>query len=301
MSAPQTEPINLASQLRNCVHQYARLTSQKQEEQDNSAKALKQEIIKLKEKLAQETAANKQLSCQQEEMRVMSNALIAELGEADKLRLSSYIENSSAPIVFDCGGHYGCSAVLLKLMHPEQESITFEPNPLFWQYYKAIETLLVRCAVSHHEELAEIMIDNIDGDGSTLAFDTKPVFFKEPISANKSALKMSIKCIDLKALLEKAFAFREKVSLKLDIEGAEYLILEKILQENPELIIKLEHFYCEFHGHKMTGDKEKYNEIEGLITKIREVEPWDAAPLAVYQKKGGSQLLRKYLTRTLKD
>ncbi len=75
MSAPQTEPINLASQLRNCVHQYARLTSQKQEEQDNSAKALKQEIIKLKEKLAQETAALTELQAQYKTLQTQNHQL----------------------------------------------------------------------------------------------------------------------------------------------------------------------------------------------------------------------------------
>lgn len=227
--------------------------------------------------------------------------LIGEVGSLDLHRLMNFLEQSDRPVAFDCGGYDGCSAILLKLLYPGHDCVTFEPNPAMWQYYDEIDTFLVRAAVSNSDGITEILIDDIDGDGSTLAGNSKAVYFKEGIDANSSAISMPIMCANLANILERAYASRRSVVLKLDIEGAEYEILDDIAKHHPSVLTRLESFYCEYHGEKMTGDKEWRREIEKITNALHIVEPWDSTPLSVMHKKEKNVLLRKHLIKVISE
>lgn len=227
--------------------------------------------------------------------------LIGEIGSLDLHRLMNFLEQSDRPVVFDCGGYDGCSAILLRLLYPGHDCVTFEPNPAMWQYYDEIDTFLVRAAVSNSDGITEILIDDIDGDGSTLAGNSKAVYFKKGIDANSSAISMPIMCANLANILERAYASRRSVVLKLDIEGAEYEILDDIARHHPSVLARLESFYCEFHGEKMTGDKEWRREIEKITNALHPVEPWDSTPLSVMHKNEKNILLRKHLIKAISE
>jgi FkbM family methyltransferase len=263
-------------------------------------KALNQTLKERDEALGTSSAKEDKLIRDHAELTRIFKIVGHDLAEVEREKLMSFLRNGTRPVIFDCGGHDGCSALLLKLMHPDYDCITFEPNPLFWHYYTDIDTMLVRHAVAHGNFMAEILIDTDDGDGSTIMADQKPVFFKKTIEENVNALSMPVACTDLGELLQVAYSCREKVALKLDIEGAEYDVLDAILAEKPELIAHLERFYCEFHGHKMLDKGRDYALLEASVRQVRDVDAWDAAPLAVHQKKKGNMLLRQYLVQAQK-
>ena len=266
----------------------------------SSEKDFTQTLAKLRsemKKLDTELSAKNQM---ENSFNKLFMGLIGEVGSLDLHRLMNFLEQSDRPVVFDCGGYDGCSAILLKLLYPGHDCITFEPNPAMWTYYDEIDTFLVRAAVSNSDGITEILIDDIDGDGSTLAGNSKAVYFKKGIDANSSAVAMPIMCASLANILEKAYASRISVVLKLDIEGAEYEILEDIIKFQPSLLTRLETFYCEFHGHKMTGSNEWYQETERLATALHRIEPWDSTPLSIINQKERHILLRRHLVKAIR-
>lgn len=260
----------------------------------HSVGQIREEITNLETKLLKSHNNYKALS-------ELFEDVIIELGSHDLEKLKTFLEERDKPIVFDCGGYDGCSAILLKLLYPNHDCVTFEPNPALWSYYEEIDTFLVRAAISNFDGKSSILIDEVDGDGSTLERESKPVYFKQKVEANDSAASMPIMCANLINILEKAYACRSGVILKLDVEGAEYEILDSIIKHNTNLLSNLGSLFCEFHNHKMTGNNEWRSEIERLTNDLRPVEPWDSTPLSVINKKEKNILLRSHLIKAINE
>lgn len=75
-----------------------------------------------------------------------------------------------------------------------------------------------------------------------------------------------VQCVDILELLPQT---DDKVSLKIDAEGAEYDILERIIEAGKSY--QIDRLYVEFHGIKMNGDYAKRQEdlIEHFGDRIK--------------------------------
>lgn len=197
-------------------------------------------------------------------------------GEWSRVRQSMHEESSHSAIqrklFIDCGGFDGCSALKFLLSFPEFDAVTFEPNPDLWHYYDELPTRLIKKAVHTYDGYVSFRIDAIDGDGSSL-IESKVVDFHQKMSNDESPL-ISVPCADLSAFVaEKAIEY-DKIVLKLDVEGAEYDILDKMLEEGTLSLV--DQLYCEFHYDRIDIEPERHRAILARSRAVTLVEPWDA-------------------------
>jgi FkbM family methyltransferase len=172
----------------------------------------------------------------------------------------------------DCGGHDGCSALMFLLTHPHYDCVTFEPNPALWRYYEGLPIRLIRKAVYTYDGEISFTIDPVDGDGSTLV-KGKRIDFTGSV-ADDAAPVITVPCIDLSAFVRKAARRYDRIVLKLDVEGAEYDILERMLADGT--IAYVDRLYCEFHGHKMPIDLNRRAAVQAQVRARVPTDPWDA-------------------------
>jgi len=197
-------------------------------------------------------------------------------GEWSRVRQSihegSAYSATQRKLFIDCGGFDGCSALKFLLTFPEFDAVTFEPNPAMWRYFEGIPTKLIKKAAYTYDGSIPFRIDAIDGTGSSLV-PSKKVDNKGLMTNEESPL-IDAPCIDLSAFVAEKAANYDKIVLKLDVEGAEYDILEKMLAEGTLSLV--DQLYCEFHHEKMDIDLSRHRDILERARAITRVEPWDA-------------------------
>lgn len=182
-------------------------------------------------------------------------------------------------IFIDCGGYDGCSATKFILNNPHFTSVTFEPNPELWSYYEKVPTFLIKKGVAGKTEKREFTIDEIDGDGSSFV-SGKQIDYKKTVPNDKFK-KISIECIDIAELIS-GLNDADKIILKLDVEGAEYEILNQLLATNQ--IKKIDKIYIEWHWHKIGMSYEDHIDLFNRIKKHCDIREWDALDMAVHQR-----------------
>lgn len=192
-------------------------------------------------------------------------------------------------LFIDCGGHDGCSIIKFSLSNSGYDAITFEANPELWKYYSDLPTTLIGKAVYTYDGEVEFIIDPIDADGSSL-IKGKEIDFNKKIK-NEDCPRINIPCVDLSLFIREQSQKYDEIILKLDVEGAEYEILEKMLQDKTISCIKK--LYAEFHWHKIGISQEKHNELIEKLNQFIEIEHWDAHEFSVHEKDK-SAIKRRY-------
>ena len=207
---------------------------------------------------------------------------------------------TSAPhkrLFIDCGGYDGCSSIKFLLKNPDFDCISFEPNEVLWEFYENIPTLLIKKAVSDFDGDVTFIIDPVDADGSSIIKEKK-IDFHGTVD-NADCPERKVPCVDLSNfILDKSKEYSE-IILKLDVEGAEYLVLKKMIRDKTiDLVSKI---YAEFHWQKMNLDKNEHDIIYDQISSKIKVYDWDAQDFAVYKRNGNLRSLRKYLIEVINE
>lgn len=129
-------------------------------------------------------------------------------------------------IFLDCGGHDGSSVrKFRRTRDPEAayEIVTFEPNPRYALSYRNFEKHhLIAAAVWIEDGTKSFYLDPDDGDGSSL-------FRNKQSGALDRDHPIQATTVDLSAWIRRTLSERDEVILKLDVEGAEYEVLDKML------------------------------------------------------------------------
>ncbi len=193
--------------------------------------------------------------------------------------LSVPLQTGERGLFIDCGGYDGCSAVKFMLQNPQFDSITFEPNPALWPHYADVPTTLIKKAAYTHGGTVTFTIDETDADGSSLV-ESKKIDWHGKV-ANEECPKIEVGCVDIVELVRKAATQYQKIVLKLDIEGAEYDVLEKLVQE--DLVKHLTIIYAEFHWHKCGFPEGRHNQLVAALKQQTQVAEWDALDFAIYR------------------
>ncbi len=152
-------------------------------------------------------------------------------------------------IFIDLGGNKGQSIKLFLERYPNAKDFeihTFEPNPILWDILKEFPAIL-------HKEVAWIYDGEIDfyvakrSEGSTVVRGkiTAKVDYDNP---------KRFPCIDFGKWISQ---FKDDfILLKINIEGAEYPILEHMIKDGS--IRYIDELYVQFHDiHKIEGITEK--------------------------------------------
>ncbi|MFO1426695.1 MAG: FkbM family methyltransferase [Steroidobacteraceae bacterium] len=193
-------------------------------------------------------------------------------------------------IFIDCGGHDGCSVIQFLLHRPGYECITFEPNPDLAGYYRWLPTRLIRKAVATHDGHVQFTIDPINGDGSSICAG-KDVVYDHSLS-NEQCPTVSVECVDLSGFVARNVGPDDYLCLKIDVEGAEYEILDKMIRDGS--ISRVKELYAEFHWDKCGVPREVHDRLVEQLRRHTTVAEWDAAPHSIHTM-GWRRKLRRAL------
>ncbi|MEP6616086.1 MAG: FkbM family methyltransferase [Ginsengibacter sp.] len=133
--------------------------------------------------------------------------------------------------VIDCGANIGLSVIFIKRHCPTARILAFEPDMLNY-------TLLKKNISSH-------LLNDIEARQEAVWVEDTTLHFKQEgnmgskIGTDTTISNSNVKAIRLKDCLNKKVDF-----LKLDIEGAEYVVLKDI-SENLHFITNM---FVEYHG-----------------------------------------------------
>lgn len=172
--------------------------------------------------------------------------------------------------ILDCGANIGLSVIYLKSICPSAKIICFEPDA------KNLN-LLKRNILSHNLKGVDIRNEAVWIENTTLNFIQKGNMSSKIGKSDVNNVK--VRAVKLKDFLEKKVNF-----LKLDIEGAEYMVLKDISKN----LINVDKMFIEYHG---TFDQNnEFLEILNIITTagfhfyIKEAFPVYERPF-LYQKE----------------
>jgi len=156
--------------------------------------------------------------------------------------------SNPVPYIIDGGANIGLSSIYLKLLYPKSKIIAFEPDTTIYNYlkknidafnFKGIE--LINKGLWNKETTLSFKMEGADAgllteEGAT---DTVPV-------------------ISLKPYLNKKVDF-----LKLDIEGAETVVLKDI-EENLSMVDRI---FIKYHS--FVGEKQSLNEVINILANAK--------------------------------
>jgi FkbM family methyltransferase len=149
--------------------------------------------------------------------------------------------------VLDCGAHIGLSVIYLKSICPSAKIICFEPDETNFNN-------LQKNILSHKLEDIDARNEAVWIENTELSFIQQGTMSSKIGEGDVNSVK--VKAVRLKDFLKKKIDF-----LKLDIEGAEYLVLKDIGED----LINVDKMFIEYHGGFNQNDE--LMEILNIITK----------------------------------
>ena len=200
-------------------------------------------------------------------------------------------------LFIDCGGYDGCSAIKFLLLNSNYEVVSFEPNPELWKYYEGIPTTLIKKAVYVYDGKVDLYIDPVDADGSSL-FKEKKIDYTGKVK-NEDCPVVNVDCVDLSSYVESVSGKYEHIALKLDVEGAEYDVLEKILSDNT--IKYIDRLLCEFHWEKASISRERHDRLINSLNTNLIVEEWDALEFSIHGQEQSHFKVRRAILESIRS
>jgi FkbM family methyltransferase len=137
----------------------------------------------------------------------------------------------SNPYIIDCGANIGLSVIYMKSKYPLATIIAFEPDERNFE-------LLSNNLGNFGFELVEIRREAVWTENTVLQFAS------EGSMASRIENKSSIKTISVNAIRLKNYINKPIDFLKIDIEGAEYQVINDIA-DNLHFV---NHLFLEYHG-----------------------------------------------------
>ncbi len=154
----------------------------------------------------------------------------------------------------DCGAHCGESILMSRQRFGSYiTTISFEPIPYFANELQKIykndsNTHILNAAVWINDDVKKFYISTEITDGSSL--------LGEKINDVKDEnIYIEIPCVDLSTWIKNTFTEDDYVILKLDIEGAEYEVLNKMIEDGSIKLIN--ELWGEWHENSINDDNIK--------------------------------------------
>jgi FkbM family methyltransferase len=177
-------------------------------------------------------------------------------------------------VFIDGGGNNGNSVDFFLANYPnasEFEIHSFECHPKMYEQLKKKESDQVRtyCKALNNSEGVQTFYLSVTDFGSTL-------------NSTKTTGKISekntvqVETVDISKFISCNFIPEDFIVLKLDIEGAEYPVLSKLLETG--VIKYIDVLYGEWHQHKVknVSREEHLHLVKDLADIGLEMKPWDA-------------------------
>ncbi len=155
---------------------------------------------------------------------------------------------SSRPYIIDCGANIGLSVIYMKQLYPDAEIVAFEPDAQNFELLKQnIQSFGYSQVIPRKEA---VWIEN-----------TKLRFANEGSMSSKIELSASSNTIEVDAIRLVDFLTRPVDFLKIDIEGAEFVVMKDIQHK----LYLVKNLFLEYHGSFDQNDE--LNQLLVLIVK----------------------------------
>jgi len=178
----------------------------------------------------------------------------------------------------DCGAHIGSSIKVLQFRRAFTSIYAFEPNPVLFPVLQAnlsslanlYELHLYDAAVWIHSTGVDLYLGH--PESSTLIPGKRahprygvPIDYQRPVH---------VKSIGLSQWIHATFGIGDTVILKMDIEGAEYEVLDQMLQE--DTLRYIDELYVEWHVDRLLSiSQDVHARIKREVANRTALRPWD--------------------------
>jgi FkbM family methyltransferase len=155
-------------------------------------------------------------------------------------------------IFIDGGGNNGSSVRMFRSKFPKAEEFeifTFEANPNFNDCYKNLNVNYKNAAIWTYDGEIEFYLGKNPKNMSASVF-------KHKTSGNLRKTPIKVKCIDLGKWIMSKFTPQDYIVLKLDIEGAEYNVLPKMIEDKS--IAYIDELFMDWHYTKVAIEESKH-------------------------------------------
>jgi FkbM family methyltransferase len=174
-------------------------------------------------------------------------------------------------IFLDCGTHYGeglSNFINVYNIDPTWEVYSFEPNKHLWEQHFTNNTnpniQYINKAVYIHDNTITFNIAYPNTDASSI--------YGKHIGDNLYQ-SVEVQCVDLSKFILDNFSKDDFIAIKMDIEGAEYEVLRKMIIEGS--LNYVNDIYVEFHSHKdengIAENGENKESTSKLIDEIKQL------------------------------
>lgn len=169
-------------------------------------------------------------------------------------------------VFIDCGAYTGNSVKKFLSAFEGFEIFSFEPNPFLHHHHQDLPNTLIGKAVWVEDGFIDFYLDQGDYDGSSVFEHKLNIVDKK---------KISVPTIDFSQWLKNNFNRKDLIILKMDIEGAEYEVLNKMISDGT--IEYIDELLVEFHWNKIGLEKQKHDDLIRRL-KQQNVNPvgWNA-------------------------
>jgi FkbM family methyltransferase len=180
-------------------------------------------------------------------------------------------------VIIDCGAFNGCSILKFNQIindFANHDVFCFEILPKYHQNLCNMQSIMNN--VSYINKGVWIKNDTLPFFLSTITDDGNSLLETKTSNNIDKQNPINVEVIDFSEWLLKNFNINDEIILKMDIEGAEYAVLEKMIRdESIKLISKL---YIEWHYEKISNISEKTH--HALITMLQknniQIHDWDS-------------------------
>jgi FkbM family methyltransferase len=157
------------------------------------------------------------------------------------------------PYIIDGGANIGLATIYFKKLYPSSKIVSFEPDP------EIFKTLKHNIEVFDFRQI-ELIRKGLWNANTKLSFKSEgaDAGLIAEIDRNNSALESEIEVVSLKPYLQQPVDF-----LKLDIEGAETVVLKDIQDD----LGNIERIFVEYHS--FISQSQTLNEIIEILTKAK--------------------------------
>ena len=165
-----------------------------------------------------------------------------------------FVSDKLNPFIIDCGSNIGMSVIYFKVLYPYAEILAFEPGDVAFRYL----TENVR-----DNRLTNVALYNkalLDREGEV------PFYYdaERPTSLTMSTVKRRMPRArkTVQAGLLSTYVEREVDFLKMDVEGAEYLVIEELMKKGRLKYIR--QMVIEYHHH-IIRDEDVFSQMIRIL------------------------------------
>jgi FkbM family methyltransferase len=183
--------------------------------------------------------------------------------------------NTDTPRIIDCGANIGLSIIYFKILYKQAYIEAFEPDE------RNFELLSKNCN-SNQLQLVTLHQAAVWTYNGTISFAANESEASH-ISENVVSSNVEVRCVSLKDVLQK---YSKVDFLKIDIEGAEWNVIQNISNE----LNKVEHLFLEYHGK--TIETQKLSDLLNILKN---------SGFSVYIRNAADNLKYPFLQKSTND